>query len=407
LIQTASGALDYNPSQHRFELELPQDRNGGRNSGTATVYRWGFTTNVEAAWTHLSFVAFSDNTAKFYVNGQEVAIGPQVVDGGQNGNFDYFNLGAVEGTDYWGDNHARTPSLRGQLDDVRIYNRALSTSEVQALCSTEMLPSFCDNFENGVIDSSLWEVGGDRFGYSGYGVGSWQWSQEETSGALRVRVWGPEDANAYQGLGWLRTKFNYNNGQSHLINFTWGASVNANHVDAYAIEICNGMTSQGPNSGWFVSDAPTNQNLYVVYSTVAGGPGQTNLPPTSWSIKIDGATQTATLFGGPNLTGLVLGQKTLDTASPWYLRFLQMDGSSQGYPAGDNSLYLYDFCSSAHLNAPSIVTQPQSQSVTAGGTIQFSVTASGTDPLSYQWRFNGGDLSNGGRHFQRAIGRRG
>jgi alpha-tubulin suppressor-like RCC1 family protein len=39
--------------------------------------------------------------------------------------------------------------------------------------------------------------------------------------------------------------------------------------------------------------------------------------------------------------------------------------------------------------APSITTQPTSQSVTAGSTITFSVVATGTSPVSYQWRKNG------------------
>ena len=36
-----------------------------------------------------------------------------------------------------------------------------------------------------------------------------------------------------------------------------------------------------------------------------------------------------------------------------------------------------------------IIFQPTNQTVTAGGAAAFSVTASGTLPLSYQWRFNG------------------
>ena len=39
--------------------------------------------------------------------------------------------------------------------------------------------------------------------------------------------------------------------------------------------------------------------------------------------------------------------------------------------------------------APSITTQPGSQSVTAGQTATFSVAATGTAPLSYQWQKNG------------------
>ncbi len=41
------------------------------------------------------------------------------------------------------------------------------------------------------------------------------------------------------------------------------------------------------------------------------------------------------------------------------------------------------------LVAPSITTQPASQTVTAGQAATFSVVATGTSPLNYQWRKNG------------------
>ena len=43
--------------------------------------------------------------------------------------------------------------------------------------------------------------------------------------------------------------------------------------------------------------------------------------------------------------------------------------------------------------APYISTQPANQTVTAGQTATFSVTASGTAPLSYQWQRNGADIA--------------
>lgn len=42
---------------------------------------------------------------------------------------------------------------------------------------------------------------------------------------------------------------------------------------------------------------------------------------------------------------------------------------------------------------PSISTQPQSQTVNSGATVSFTVFASGTAPLAYQWRTNGVDLA--------------
>ena len=41
---------------------------------------------------------------------------------------------------------------------------------------------------------------------------------------------------------------------------------------------------------------------------------------------------------------------------------------------------------------PAITTQPASQTVTAGANVTFTVAATGTDPLSYQWRKDGADL---------------
>ncbi len=43
--------------------------------------------------------------------------------------------------------------------------------------------------------------------------------------------------------------------------------------------------------------------------------------------------------------------------------------------------------------APSITAQPASQTITAGQTATFSVTATGTAPLSYQWQKNGAAIS--------------
>src|SRR5207245_3426872 len=48
---------------------------------------------------------------------------------------------------------------------------------------------------------------------------------------------------------------------------------------------------------------------------------------------------------------------------------------------------------SAAAVAPSIATQPASQTVTAGQTATFTVVASGTAPLSYQWMKSGTAIS--------------
>ena len=42
--------------------------------------------------------------------------------------------------------------------------------------------------------------------------------------------------------------------------------------------------------------------------------------------------------------------------------------------------------------APTITTQPTSQTGVVGGTVTLSVTATGTNPVTYQWRKGGTDI---------------
>ncbi len=49
-------------------------------------------------------------------------------------------------------------------------------------------------------------------------------------------------------------------------------------------------------------------------------------------------------------------------------------------------------------SAPSITQQPSNQSVTTGGTATFSVVATGSNPLGYQWQKNTVTLNDGGHY---------
>src|SRR5437773_2681444 len=73
-------------------------------------------------------------------------------------------------------------------------------------------------------------------------------------------------------------------------------------------------------------------------------------------------------------------------------------GSTSAFPTSTNGAnYWVDVAFTANGGssavAPSITTQPINQTVTAGQTGSFSVTASGTAPLTYQWRKNGTAIS--------------
>src|SRR6478672_1341433 len=53
---------------------------------------------------------------------------------------------------------------------------------------------------------------------------------------------------------------------------------------------------------------------------------------------------------------------------------------------------LFFAISSFAQTAPTISTQPRSQSASLGAAVTFRVVASGTAPLSYHWHFNAGDV---------------
>lgn len=232
-----------------------------------------------------------------------------------------------------------------------------SASGTALLDNVRLTVPVCDDFEDGALNSAVWTWGGktDR----GVGAGSWQFSQEEfvgTDGYAKLRVWGPTSGNTHGAEAWIRTQYDYNDGSNHIINFRWGAEVNATHVDEYAIQITDGSIPGGQDVFWFGGatsiDGATWKNLYYMYL-------QPDMAPADWSMHIDGSQNTATLFGGPNLSGPVLGFKSLPDNQAWYVRFILSDATSAGFPAGDNLLTLYEFCSAVTTEAMPIPTVSQ------------------------------------------------
>jgi hypothetical protein len=55
-------------------------------------------------------------------------------------------------------------------------------------------------------------------------------------------------------------------------------------------------------------------------------------------------------------------------------------------------------CPPVSSGVPQIITQPASQTVAFGANATFSVAATGTGPLSYQWQLNGQNLANNGHY---------
>jgi hypothetical protein len=95
--------------------------------------------------------------------------------------------------------------------------------------------------------------------------------------------------------------------------------------------------------------------------------------------------------GTYDLVGLPAGSYTLDASLEHYT--FTPAGFTNQVRVGPNLTGL-DFVAAYTTSIPPTITsQPQSQSVNPGSTVTFTVVATGSIPLSYQWRFNGSNLS--------------
>jgi len=94
-------------------------------------------------------------------------------------------------------------------------------------------------------------------------------------------------------------------------------------------------------------------------------------------------------FNGTNIAGATTSVLTITNAQA---------ANAGPYAVLVTNLYDDVLSSIAELTVldPFIVAQPQNQSVAAGATATFTVSAGGTPALSYQWRKEGNDLANGG-----------
>ncbi len=178
------------------------------------------------------------------------------------------------------------------------------------------------------------------------------------------------------------------NGYFLLVNQGGGGGQN-NKATFYA----GGLVADGPVSQTSVNDG--NWHLVVgVYKSavnkviyVDGVAQDTNSAPA-----INGNTA-AFLVGGVNESGVPTG------------RFTGLIDDVQMYNhalSPNDILYLFQNPGKVLLSPPSILTHPSNQVVTVGDTATFSVAASGTPPLIYQWRLNGTNI-NGATASSRVI----
>jgi hypothetical protein len=157
------------------------------------------------------------------------------------------------------------------------------------------------------------------------------------------------------------------------------------------------FTNSGFANPVSVGPSAANIDFFAGYTT--------NIPPT---IITAPASQTVNMSGSVTFSVSATGTSPMNYQ--WQFNTTNIPGATassytrtnvQQADAGLYSVIVSNIADSVTSAAavltvntpPSIATQPQSQTVIAGNDAVFTVTAAGTGPLHYQWRFNNTDIA--------------
>ncbi len=180
-----------------------------------------------------------------------------------------------------------------------------------------------------------------------------------------------------------------------------------NDVGGNTWEEINDATAGGKNFGWPYAEGGGSNYSNPLYAyghgssvgtgcAITGGtffnPSSTNYPSTytgryfyldycnRW---IDMLTISGSSASRSNFASSIAGSPlSLTTGPDGNLYFLSRDNSA-----------VYKIVYAGSSSAPVITNQPQSISVAQGNNVSFSVSATGTAPITYQWRKNGSNIS--------------
>ncbi len=167
------------------------------------------------------------------------------------------------------------------------------------------------------------------------------------------------------------------------------SSVTALDAANYTVRVSNSSSNVISTTATLtVLTAPTISSQPTSRTNIAGTTATFSVtadgaPPISYQWKKGGVS----MSNGGNISGATSATLTLSTVS-------QTDAANYTVVVSNASGSVTSSTAAlVVIDPPTIISQPQSLTNQAGTLATFSVMASGTAPLNYQWRFNGNNLA--------------
>jgi hypothetical protein len=147
------------------------------------------------------------------------------------------------------------------------------------------------------------------------------------------------------------------------------------------------------------SATPLSATVGTAITKVAFGSAGTDAQPGSWHVT--GTLPPGVAFGGQtntpisnlNVTNPQLSG-TPTTAGTYQLTLVAWEGADETIQATPSFIYTINVGAGVTATAPSITTQPVSQTVNVGANVTFIAAASGSPAPTFQWRKNTANIAN-------------
>jgi hypothetical protein len=327
---------------------------GVSSAAGAAIEVFSTTTISTGVWYHVAGVRGS-NFAQIYVNGQLQNQLPVTFP--QDYGVLPLNFGTT-GQPAW------DRKLQGQLDEVAIFNRALASNEIAAVYAAGAFGK-CKTVSITAQPQSRTNVLGTTANFNVIAAGSpplsyqWLFNGENIPGASATNL--------------VVASIQSTNAGNYTVVVTDSASASITSAVAVLTVLLPPTFTATPANA--TNDAGTTAQFSAL---VAGS------APITYRWQYNSVN----LTNGGRFTGVTTDTLTITIVLPTDAGNYRVVASNA---AGTN---ISPAAILIVTGPPSIQTQPASQSVVSGNAANFSVAASGTQPLSYQWQRNGVDLSD-------------